>query len=52
MNKIIGDHQHEFWQNKLRSSGLWHHIVLWWDTNISEVHAASIFRVKGTLTNR
>jgi len=24
-----------------RSSGLWHHIV-WWDTNISEAHSASI----------
>jgi hypothetical protein len=21
---------------KLRSSGLWHHVVLWWDTNVSE----------------
>jgi len=28
------------------SSGLWHCIVLWMNINISEVHAASIFRVK------
>jgi hypothetical protein len=30
----------------LRSSGLWLHIVLWQDTSVSEVHAASIFRAK------
>jgi hypothetical protein len=23
-----------------------HRIVMWWDTNVSEDHAASIFRVK------
>jgi hypothetical protein len=27
------------------SSGLWRHVVLWQDTNVSEVHAASIFWV-------
>jgi hypothetical protein len=31
---------------KSRSSGLWRRLVLWVDTNVSEVHAASIFRVK------
>jgi len=30
---------------KSRSSGLWRSVVLWQDTNVSEVHAASIFRV-------
>jgi hypothetical protein len=30
---------------KLRSSGLWHYVMLS-DTNVSEDHAASIFRVK------
>jgi hypothetical protein len=31
---------------KSRSAGLWRRVVLWCDTNVSEVHAASIFRVK------
>jgi hypothetical protein len=30
---------------KLRSSGSWRRVVLWQDTIVSEVHAASIFRV-------
>jgi hypothetical protein len=28
------------------SSGLWLRVALWEDTNVSEVHAASIFMVK------
>jgi hypothetical protein len=28
------------------ASGLWHRVVMWQDTNVSEVHAASIFMVK------
>jgi hypothetical protein len=28
------------------SSGLWRSLVLWWNTYISKVHTASIFRVK------
>jgi len=31
---------------RFKSSGLWHHIVLWLDTSISENHTAFIFRVK------
>jgi len=31
---------------KSRSSWLWCHVVSWQDTSVSEVHAASIFRVK------
>jgi hypothetical protein len=27
-----------------RSSKLWHRVVLWYDNNVSEVHAASVFR--------
>jgi len=34
------------WCIKLLSSGLWRHVVLWYDTNVSEVHAASIFTLK------
>jgi len=33
-----------WWCFKLRSSGSWCHIVLWYDTNASEVHAAPICR--------
>jgi len=35
----------QWWCFKLRSYCLWCHVVLWWDTSILEVHAASIFRV-------
>jgi hypothetical protein len=29
------------WKFKSWSSGLWRRVVLWWDTNVSQVHAAS-----------
>jgi hypothetical protein len=32
------------WYFKSKSSGLWHRVLLWEDTNVSEAHAASIFR--------
>jgi len=30
------------WRFKSRSSGLWRRVVLWYDTNVSKVHAASM----------
>jgi hypothetical protein len=31
---------------QIQSSGLWHHAVLYMDTNVSEQHAASILRIE------
>jgi hypothetical protein len=31
----------------LQFSGMWHHVVQYMGTNVSEKHAASIFRVEG-----
>jgi len=28
------------------SSVMWCRVVLWWDTKVTEIHAASMFRVK------
>jgi len=32
------------WRFKSKSSGLWRRVLLWEDTNVSEDHAASIFK--------
>jgi hypothetical protein len=34
------------WRFKSRSSGLWRRVVIWYDTNVSEDHAAFTLRVK------
>jgi len=34
------------WRFSSRTSGLWRHVVLWYDTYVSEVHVASIMRLK------
>jgi hypothetical protein len=39
-------HTHIHIQTKYISSEFWRHAVLWQETNVLEVHAASIFRLK------
>jgi hypothetical protein len=36
---------------KTRSSGLWRRAVLWWDTNVSDVHAVSRVKMEAAWTS-